>query len=164
MLLIQRARLTKCHDCEIYRNKYNFLRDGDYRAVCNDCNDIRCKHDNDMCPVCYTDYTDSCKVGLIEIKQLKDCSCMHYICEDCFKSAFKDHYFNGDYDRIKCPLCRYDWSDLCEYIFDSDSESEDDENNDYDEIKELYNDFRDIMDRGRLERNLNLIRIFSYRH
>jgi hypothetical protein len=72
--------------------------------------------DNGECPICYTDYTDKKRISLTNMKPLEECECIHSICKECFINAFKDNYFNNEYEKIKCPLCRYNWCDLIKYL------------------------------------------------
>ena len=124
MLLIQKStNLVQCLDCNIYRNKYNFIQLGaGIPNICNDCHDKRDEIETqfDECPVCYCKFTYSNRTSLRDIQPLDYSTCKHSICKTCFIHAFMDNYLSGDYDKIRCALCRESWNDLAKVYWKQD--------------------------------------------
>ena len=77
----------------------------------------------DTCPICYNTYgfqedgSFLCKDGIDNSGFADETSCKHYICVQCCIQMC-----NGD--KVRCPLCREDWTDWIHSHYSSDSDDD----------------------------------------
>ena len=120
MLLVEKAtHLVKCYDCFTYKNTSKYLNTNRINKICFDCHKKRDEIEENFneCPICYSpfDRRFNTRIGLIDIEPLEKSKCLHYICKNCFRKAFKTYYYNNENEKIKCPLCRCNWNDLAKH-------------------------------------------------
>jgi len=76
---------------------------------------------DEECPICYSEY--SRELGILKdgiCNSGYETNCTHWVCMDCCETL-------SEYEDVKCPLCREDWSywletHYGEAISDTDSE------------------------------------------
>lgn len=93
------------------------------------------------CPICYEKYGEQedgnflCKDGKCNSGCENECN--HYICVKCCKTL-RDKFIEDDEEeedeekKVRCPLCREDWTDWIESNYCSDDETDEDESEDED--------------------------------